>query len=65
MAEFKRLMIPQVPANNVLFKSVITSTTSPTFPGKRACTGYEDGTVKVWDLKAGTPLCTLNGKSGL
>ncbi|KAI0217797.1 Angio-associated migratory cell protein, partial [Lamellibrachia satsuma] len=27
--------------------------------GKRACTGYEDGTLKVWDLKAGTPLRTV------
>ena len=30
--------------------------------GKRACAGYEDGSVKVWDLKAGTPLRTLTGK---
>lgn len=29
--------------------------------GKRACTGYEDGTLKVWDLKAGMPLRTLTG----
>ena len=31
--------------------------------GKRACTGYEDGVVKVWDLKAGTALHTFTGKS--
>ena len=30
--------------------------------GKRACAGYEDGSVKVWDLKAGTPIRTLTGK---
>ncbi len=27
--------------------------------GKSACFGYEDGSVKVWDLKEGSPLVTM------
>ncbi|XP_062588263.1 angio-associated migratory cell protein-like isoform X2 [Saccostrea cucullata] len=30
--------------------------------GKRMCVGYEDGTVKVWDMKTATCLHHLNGK---
>ncbi|XP_059823503.1 angio-associated migratory cell protein [Hypanus sabinus] len=30
--------------------------------GKRAVVGYEDGTVKVWDLKQGTPLHVFKGQ---
>ncbi|XP_013381116.1 angio-associated migratory cell protein [Lingula anatina] len=29
--------------------------------GKRACTGYDDGTVKIWDLKEGSPLHSISG----
>ena len=31
----------------------------PPPPGKSACFGYEDGSVKVWDLKEGAPLVTM------
>lgn len=30
--------------------------------GKRVCVGYEDGSVKVWDMKTATCLQNLNGK---
>lgn len=32
--------------------------------GKRACVGYEDGSLKVWDLKKGTTKFHLTGSSG-
>ena len=32
------------------------------FSGKRACVGYQDGALKIWDLKAGTPLHSITGK---
>ena len=35
------------------------------FKGKRACVGYEDGTLKVWDLKKGTTVFHLTGKDGI
>lgn len=31
-------------------------------PGKRAVVGYEDGTMRIWDLKQGTSLHVLKGK---
>ncbi|XP_072181235.1 angio-associated migratory cell protein-like [Diadema setosum] len=35
------------------------------FPdGKRCCAGYEDGTVKVWDLKQATAIHHFKGGSG-
>ena len=30
--------------------------------GKRVCAGYEDGTVKVWDLKTATAIHTFSGE---
>lgn len=30
--------------------------------GKRAVVGYEDGTMRIWDLKQGTSLHVLKGK---
>uniref|UniRef100_A0A4W3HC69 Angio-associated, migratory cell protein n=1 Tax=Callorhinchus milii TaxID=7868 RepID=A0A4W3HC69_CALMI len=32
--------------------------------GKRAVVGYEDGTVRVWDLKQGSPLHVVKGAEG-
>ncbi|KAH0621253.1 hypothetical protein JD844_022344 [Phrynosoma platyrhinos] len=32
--------------------------------GKRAVVGYEDGTVRIWDLKQGSPLHVLKGQDG-
>ncbi|KAK6166332.1 hypothetical protein SNE40_023054 [Patella caerulea] len=32
-----------------------------TSDGKRLCTGCEDGTVKIWDLKSGESLHTISG----
>lgn len=32
--------------------------------GKRAVVGYEDGTVRVWDLKQGNAIHVFKGKSG-
>ncbi|XP_064653205.1 angio-associated migratory cell protein-like isoform X2 [Lineus longissimus] len=29
--------------------------------GKQVCAGYEDGSVRVWDLKAGSPSFTVSG----
>ncbi|CAM9936833.1 unnamed protein product [Lampetra planeri] len=35
------------------------------FPdGKGAVVGYEDGTVRIWDLKQSTPVFTFKGKDG-
>ena len=34
------------------------------YTGKSACFGYEDGSVKVWDLKEGAPLVTVSGPQG-
>lgn len=31
-------------------------------PGKRAVVGYEDGTVRVWDLKQGNTIHVIKGK---
>ena len=31
--------------------------------GKRVVSGSSDGTVKIWDAKTGTELCTLSGHS--
>lgn len=31
-------------------------------PGKRAVVGYEDGTMRIWDLKQGTSLHVLKGR---
>ncbi|KFV54354.1 Angio-associated migratory cell protein, partial [Gavia stellata] len=33
-------------------------------PGKRAVVGYEDGTMRIWDLKQGTSLHVLKGQDG-
>lgn len=30
-------------------------------PGKRAVVGYEDGTVRVWDLKQGSAIHVIKG----
>ena len=30
--------------------------------GKRACVGYEDGSLRLWDLKGGTVQQTVSGK---
>ena len=32
------------------------------FSGKRACVGYEDGVVKLWDLKTGDIVHTFSGR---
>lgn len=32
--------------------------------GKRAVVGYEDGTVRVWDLKQGNAIHVIKGGSG-
>ncbi|XP_071792333.1 angio-associated migratory cell protein-like [Asterias amurensis] len=32
--------------------------------GKRCCAGYDDGTVKIWDLKDSTALNTFKGNTG-
>lgn len=32
-------------------------------PGKRAVVGYEDGTVRVWDLKQGNAIHVIKGES--
>lgn len=34
-------------------------------PGKRAVVGYEDGTVRVWDLKQGNAIHVVKGEPGL
>uniref|UniRef100_A0A8C9EM09 Angio associated migratory cell protein n=1 Tax=Pavo cristatus TaxID=9049 RepID=A0A8C9EM09_PAVCR len=34
------------------------------YPGKRAVVGYEDGTMRIWDLKQGTSLHVLKGQDG-
>lgn len=44
------------------FKSALLS---PPLPGKRAVVGYEDGTVRVWDLKQGNAIHVVKGESGL
>lgn len=31
-------------------------------PGKRAVVGYEDGTVRVWDLKQGNAIHVIKGE---
>lgn len=33
--------------------------------GKRAVVGYEDGTMRIWDLKQGTSLHVLKGREGI
>jgi len=33
------------------------------FSGRRACVGYDDGTVKVWDLKSSVALQTFTAAS--
>lgn len=33
--------------------------------GKRLVAGYEDGTVKVWDLKSGSALHSFSGEYSL
>lgn len=33
--------------------------------GKRAVVGYEDGTMRIWDLKQGTSLHVLKGEGGV
>lgn len=35
------------------------------YPGKRAVVGYEDGTMRIWDLKQGTSLHVLKGGKGV
>ena len=35
-----------------------------TSDGRRAVLGYEDGVVKVWDLKEGNPLVSIAPPSG-
>ena len=32
--------------------------------GKRVCAGYEDGSVRIWDLKTGAVIHTLSGIQG-
>uniref|UniRef100_A0A2K6ESS7 Angio-associated migratory cell protein n=1 Tax=Propithecus coquereli TaxID=379532 RepID=A0A2K6ESS7_PROCO len=32
--------------------------------GKRAVVGYEDGTIRIWDLKQGNPIHVLKGTEG-
>lgn len=32
--------------------------------GKRAVVGYEDGTIRIWDLKQGNPIHVLKGNKG-
>lgn len=32
-------------------------------PGKRAVVGYEDGSVRVWDLKQGNTIHVIKGKA--
>lgn len=32
--------------------------------GKRAVVGYEDGTIRIWDLKQGNPIHVLKGMRG-
>lgn len=32
--------------------------------GKRAVVGYEDGTIRIWDLKQGNPIHVLKGTRG-
>nr|KAF6352853.1 angio associated migratory cell protein [Pipistrellus kuhlii] len=32
--------------------------------GKRAVVGYEDGTIRIWDLKQGSPIHVLKGTEG-
>lgn len=34
-------------------------------PGKRAVVGYEDVTMRIWDLKQGTSLHVLKGKEDI
>ena len=31
------------------------------FLGKRACVGYENGSLRIWDLKGGTILHSVSG----
>ena len=31
--------------------------------GKRACAGYGDGVIKVWDLKSGSHVQTFTGET--
>ena len=31
------------------------------FTGKRACVGYENGSLRIWDLKGGTILHNVSG----
>lgn len=33
------------------------------FPGKRAAVGYQDGTVRLWDLKQGIAVHVIKGES--
>lgn len=40
----------------------ITHTSGPV--GKRAVVGYEDGTIRIWDLKQGSPIHVLKGMGG-
>ncbi|XP_039612357.1 angio-associated migratory cell protein [Polypterus senegalus] len=41
------------------------TTTGKILPdGKRAIVGYEDGTVRIWDLKQGSPLHIIKGLDG-
>ena len=45
-------------------RNVVQSAVEPSFlslVGKRACFGYGDGMIKVWDLKQGSVLATVAG----
>lgn len=33
--------------------------------GKRAVVGYEDGTIRVWDLKQGNAIHVIKGQSSI
>lgn len=41
------------------------SQTKRSSSGKRAVVGYEDGTVRVWDLKQGNTIHVIKGKSSM
>lgn len=41
------------------------SKTKHSSSGKRAVVGYEDGTVRVWDLKQGNTIHVIKGRSGI
>lgn len=49
--------------NDRQVRSLILLSPPPLSPGKRAVVGYEDGTVRVWDLKQGNAIHVVKGES--